>query len=116
MHREYLKPHNLYARVNGETVEFPEFSVLRDSVRTVTTDWADPPMACVCRITVSTTDGKGHTVTAQARVIVFPFALVGGSAIAALGFLLFLRRLRHRSQQKLADAYERGRDAAGATP
>jgi P pilus assembly chaperone PapD len=113
VHHDYLKPHQLHAEANGKEVAFPEFSLLRDSVRTVTTVWSDPPMLCLCTITVSAADGQGHVVTTSTRVIVFPFALVGGLLLLILGLWLVLRTQRRRTQLKLdeasAGAYERGR-------
>lgn len=112
VHREYLAPHRLVARVNGERVAFPDFSVLRDSVRTVTTDWTDPPLLCLCTVTVSTDDGQGHTVRARARIIVFPFALAAGTLIMAIGLGLLLRGQHRRSRRKLNEVRNEAYDQA----
>jgi hypothetical protein len=112
VHKDYIRPHALKAKVNGEEVQFPNFSVLRDSVRTVTTKWADPPLACLCALTVSTRDGQGHTVTAHARIFVFPFALVVGVLLTAIGLLLLSRAQRRRSRRRLAEARQEAYEQA----
>jgi hypothetical protein len=97
VHRDFRGAGRLRVRVGGDEVQFPDFTVLRGSVREVSTRW-DPPLMCVCRATVSV-PGPGGGTHASARIVVLPLHLMA-LPLAALTVLLpiwFLRR-RHRAR------------------
>jgi hypothetical protein len=96
VHRDFIRPRELFAMMNGERVPFPDFTVLRDATRQVRTAWFDPPLICICHVRVTTDDGQGATISAEARVIVFPVRFVVGVLFAGIGLLLVTRGWRHR--------------------
>jgi hypothetical protein len=115
VHRDFIRPRNLVAVVdNGDHVEFPSFTVLRDSARRVETQWEDPPALCLCRLAVTSRDGQGRVITAVTRVIVFPLRLTLGVLVTAVGLYLLTRerlashrrRLRAREERIRREAYE----------
>jgi hypothetical protein len=90
VHHDFFGPdHNLVAEADGHKIAFPDFTILRDSTRTVTTQWADPPLACICHIKVAITKKGLPPNVLQATVVRFPIYPVGGliMAIAALFFM-----------------------------
>jgi len=122
-HRDYLHPDELVAQVGAERVTFPEFTVLRGSTRVLETNWTDPPLACLCRVRVATDDGQGHALVASTRILVFPFRLLAGVLLLAVGLALLTRTTRRRRRQarerELAqarqEAYEQARREAVAS-
>jgi hypothetical protein len=96
VHRDFIRPQDLFAMMNGERVPFPDFTVLRDATRQVRTAWIDPPLICFCHVRVTADDGQGATISAEARVIVFPVRFVVGVLFAGIGLLLVTRGWRHR--------------------
>lgn len=102
VHRDYIGPDHLVLDTGGTKVAFPNFTVLRDSTRLMSAQWA-PPLACVCHPRVVTDDGRGHRLVVTATVVVFPFRLVLGLAALLVGLALLSRALRRRSR-RAADA------------
>jgi hypothetical protein len=118
IHRDYIQPDHLVAQTStGQTVPFPPFTVLRDSKRLIETQWPDPPLACICTITVESDDGRGNLIRASARVIVFPLRFVLGIVIAAGGLFMLtrggVRRRRKATDERIdqarREAYEEAR-------
>lgn len=97
VHRDYIGRARLVADAAGARAPFPDFTVLRDSTRVVSTHWT-PPFACVCHLRVVTDDGRGHRLMATATVVVFPFRLTIGLAALIFGLALLSRSLRRRSR------------------
>ncbi len=92
VHHDFFAPdHNLLAHAEGHAIAFPDFTVLRGSTRTVTTQWADPPLACICHITVAITREGIPPHALQATVVRFPVYPAGG-LIAALATLYLMWR------------------------
>ncbi len=92
VHHDFFAPdHNLLADAEGHAIAFPDFTVLRGSTRAVTTQWADPPPACICHITVAITRKGLPPHALQATVVRFPVYPVGG-LIAALATLYLMWR------------------------
>ena len=112
VHRNFFRPRELDAEVNGERVPFPNLVVLRQATRTVRTSWTDPPLLCLCHVRVSTMDGHGHPVTVEATVLVFPLRLVLGILLAALGLLLLSRGIAGRWRRHQAELLDRIRREA----
>ncbi|MBF9131692.1 hypothetical protein I0C86_22385 [Plantactinospora sp. S1510] len=98
--RDFLGDGRLRARVAGDSVPFPDFTLLRGADREVSARWADPPLACVCRVTVAVVGSDGVTRDATATIVVLPLHLIGsGAALVVallLGWLLVRRRRRSR--------------------
>lgn len=94
VHRDFRGPDRLRLRVAGRTVPFPDFTVNRGAVRHISTVWADPPLACVCRATVTLTAPDGTPHVLSARVIVVRFHLIAVALGGAL--LVFVTVLRAR--------------------
>lgn len=123
VHRDYISPGRLVADTGGTRVPFPDFTVLRNSTRVVSTDWS-PPLACVCHLRVVSDDGRGHRLVAAATVVVFPFRLVFGLVVLVVGLALLSRGLRRRSRRTTharveaarQEAYERASRDLAATP
>ncbi len=107
--RDYIRPHRLVAIIDGKRVPFPDFTVLRNSTREVETEWTDPPLFCVCTARVTTDDGHGNPVTVTARVFIFPFRVVGGILIAAVGLGLLFWTLRRRAKERTEARFELAR-------
>jgi len=96
----------LTAVAAGTRIWFPPFTVLRESTVSMTARWANPPVMCVCHITVSVVTA-GHRSLASVTVVIFPLAqaLAGIAVLTALVLAFLLARRRSR----LRDAYEAGR-------
>jgi hypothetical protein len=81
----------------GTAVPFPDFTVMRDSTRDISTTW-NPPLICICHPTVSLIGADGQLHSQSVRVIVFPLTLfvtlLGGLLIVAL-LTVWLRRRYH---------------------
>ncbi|MEO3810925.1 hypothetical protein ABGB17_18150 [Sphaerisporangium sp. B11E5] len=94
VHRDFRGAGRLTARVGDDVVRFPDFTVLRGSVREVSTSW-EPPLMCVCRATVSI-PGPGGGTHASTRIVVLPLHLMAIplAALAALSLFWILRRRR----------------------
>jgi P pilus assembly chaperone PapD len=98
VHRDFRGSTHLAVNASGTMVSFPDFTVLRGSTRDVSIMW-QPPIACICHLTVAFRNASGATQSASVRVIVFPLwetlaflAVVG----AALTYVLLRRRRRRR--------------------
>jgi hypothetical protein len=114
VHHDYVHPHGLAARIGGRTLAFPDFTVLGGATRVVSAQWTDPPLFCLCRVSISVPDGGGEAVTLQATITVLPVREAAGTLIAALGLLLLLRAGRGYHRRALARARRQGyQDALG---
>jgi hypothetical protein len=89
VHRDFVGGDRLAARVAGGTAPFPDFTLLRGSSRQVSARWTDPPLFCVCRVTVSATNPGGPSPNATTTIVVLPLRLIG-SVLAAVLVLLLL--------------------------
>jgi hypothetical protein len=96
VHHDFAGRERLRARAGGDDVPFGDFAVLRESARVVTTDWHDPPLFCVCRVSVTVDDGRGGTTTATARVVVLPLRLIAALLLIGVGGGLVVRERRRR--------------------
>jgi hypothetical protein len=107
VHQDYIASSRLVATVpDGHQIQFPDFTVLRESTREVEADWLNPPLICVCKVTVTGDDGNGHLLAAQADVIVFPFRTVAGLLLAAAGLFILRKQLRRRQRRMAAARLE----------
>ncbi|MFC4531524.1 hypothetical protein [Sphaerisporangium dianthi] len=117
VHRDFRGRGRLHVRVGGDDLAFPDFTVLRGSVREVTTQW-NPPLMCVCHAAVSIPAADGTRRSATARIIVFPLHLlaVALGVLAALLTLAWFARRHYRAKVLAAAAAlnaAEGHDATG---
>lgn len=99
-HRDFVGDDRLHARVGGERVPFPEFTLLRDGSQRISTRWTGTPLLCVCRATLTVPNPDGTSRSAATTVVILPLHLIAPAlllllALPALGWLL-RRHLRHR--------------------
>ena len=104
VHQDYYQPNGVLGSASAGTVSFPDFSVLRQTVRTVGGEWRTPPLLCWCAVRAYGDDGKGTTVSASTRVFVFPFRLLIGLLVASVGLYLARSELRNRRSARQAVA------------
>ena len=112
VHRDFRGPTQLVLTAGSTVTAFPDFTVLRDSTRKVSTTW-DPPLICICHPTVSFANADGSIQTASIRVIVFPLYQLG--IIIAVLLLIWwgVRRWRRRNRARFANAVSQRNPAAG---
>jgi hypothetical protein len=99
----------LRATIAGHgSIEFPGFSVAPGGARTVRAVWQAPPLVCLCRVRLETTNRHGQPIVLQQRILVFPVRVVGGGIVAVLGLaaLVWLARTRGREEPEPAAAEE----------
>ncbi|WP_266244090.1 hypothetical protein [Micromonospora lupini] len=96
LHRDFVAADRLRARVAGEDVAFPEFTLLRDGSRQVSAQWDAPPLVCVCRVTVAVSNPDGRVGSAQTTVVILPLHVIGPTVGGLVVLLLLGRMLRRR--------------------
>ncbi|GGO32701.1 hypothetical protein GCM10011576_63520 [Micromonospora parathelypteridis] len=101
LHRDFVAADRLRARVAGEDVTFPDFTLLRDGSRQVSARWDDPPLLCVCRVNVAVSNPDGRSGSAQATVVILPLHLIGPT-VGGLALLLLLGWMRRRRRVRPA--------------
>ncbi|MCS5719733.1 hypothetical protein N1027_16490 [Herbiconiux sp. CPCC 205763] len=71
----------------GGSTSFPDFTVVRGGEREISAEW-QPPLMCICNVSVSIANTGGVSTTQTVQVIVFPvlpaIILVGGIALVIL--------------------------------
>ncbi|MEJ8662184.1 hypothetical protein [Streptomyces sp. MS1.AVA.4] len=92
VHRSYTGPNRITATAGGKKLVFPHITILGNSRRTVTAQWPDPPLFCVCRASVTFPTGKGEHITRTARIVIVPLPQIIGLLAAALGLFLLTRK------------------------
>jgi hypothetical protein len=108
VHRDFRGKGRLRATVRGSVfgggmVGFPDFTVLRDASREVTARW-NPPLMCVCHVTVALPGPTGTAGPATVRIVVVPVHLLASSAgvLLTLVFLGWYARRRYRAKVRAA--------------
>jgi hypothetical protein len=104
VHEDYYAPNAVLGSASAGKVSFPDFSVLRQTARTVRGQWDYPPLLCWCTVRAFGDDGNGNTVGASTRVFVFPFRLLIGLVVAMVGLYLARSELRNRRASSRAAA------------
>ena len=102
VHEDYYAPNGVLGSANAGQVAFPDFSVLRQTTRTVEGQWVNPPLLCWCAVRAYGDNGNGTTVAVSTRVLVFPFRLLIGMIVAMVG--LYLARSEMRNRRRAARA------------
>lgn len=114
VHRDFRGRTPLLLDAAGDAEPFPDFTVLRDGVRDISTTW-DPPLMCVCHPSVTVVNDDGTTSTKSVRVIVFPIwwalGILGALVVALVASRLARRRYRN---QVLSAAAALGRPVGAA--
>jgi hypothetical protein len=95
VHRDFRGPTRLVVHAAGGAAAFPDFTVLRDSTRDVSTRW-NPPLVCICHPSVSVTNPDRSVQTIAVRVVVFPVHLLGALLGLLAALIVGLRLRRHR--------------------
>lgn len=103
-HQDYYQPNGMLGSASAGTVSFPDFSVLRQTVRTVGGEWRSPPLLCWCTVRAYGDSGNGTIVSASTRVLVIPFRLLIGLLVAIVGLYLARSELRNRRTARQAAA------------
>jgi uncharacterized protein (TIGR03382 family) len=102
VHRDFVGDDRLRVRVAGDTLPFPDFTLLRGGSREVGASWTDPPLFCVCRAVVTVVDPDGASRSARTTIVILPVHLIGPGAAIVLALLLlgwlFRRRARRHFQ------------------
>jgi hypothetical protein len=98
VHRDFRGATPLKVSGAGTAAPFPDFTVMRGSMRDISTTW-NPPLICVCNPTVSFVNAAGTVQSSSVRVIVFPLPLFGliVGALLALGIVIRVTRRRYRA-------------------
>jgi hypothetical protein len=99
VHRDLVGGDRLQLRAAGATLPFADFTVLRGSSRRVGLRWSDPPLWCICRLSVAV-NNPGGASQMTATVVILPLPLMGagaagGVALGGAGWLAW-RRARRR--------------------
>jgi hypothetical protein len=96
----------LPVEIDGRQVTFPDFTVTRGATREITTNWTDPPLACVCHAVLSVPGADGVPHVVRATIVIIPLHLIGGLlfAIAFVVVVALLVRRRYRIQVTRAAA------------
>jgi hypothetical protein len=113
VHHSFTGAHGrLEVVAGGATVLFPPISVLRDSTITLVTQWAHPPLICICKITTAVVS-DGHRTIAAATVVIFPvLQVLAGAGLLVVLLLAFLLARRYQ-RRRLAVAYQAGHHVGG---
>ena len=104
VHEDYYQPNGMLGSASAGRVSFPDFSVLRQTARTVRGEWSNPPLLCWCTVRAYGDDGNGRNVSASTRVFVFPFRLLIGLLVTMVGLYLARSELRSRRLTRRATA------------
>jgi len=104
VHEDYYAPNGVLGSASGGRVTFSDFSVLRQTTRTVRGEWDNPPLLCWCSVRAYGDDGNGTTMSASTRVLVFPFRLLIGLVVAMVGLYLARSEIRNRRSAARAAA------------
>jgi hypothetical protein len=100
VHRDFVDEAGLRVRVADDTLPFPDFTLLREGVREISTNWTNPPLFCVCRATVSVPNPDGAARSASATIVILPLHLIGPAVaivlVVLLGWLLWRRKRGRR--------------------
>jgi hypothetical protein len=99
-HRDFVGDDRLRAEVTGGSVPFPDFTLTRAGSQEITTRWTNPPLLCVCQVSLAVPEPNGTSRGATTTIVILPLHLIGPAlvlllALPALGWLLS-RRLRSR--------------------
>lgn len=99
-HRNFRGEHRLGVEVAGQTVDAPEFTVMRGATREVPVRWADPPLFCFCEATFTVPDLDGSIQHMSARVVIVPLHLIGAALALIVAAVIGCVWWRTRTQRR----------------
>jgi P pilus assembly chaperone PapD len=105
VHRDFRGATAMEVAGAGSTT-FPDFTVLRESTRDVSTSWS-PPFICICHPKVTVVNGDGLTQSVKVRVVVIPLvqlAIALGALLILVVLSYLLRRRYHANVTSAAAA------------
>jgi hypothetical protein len=114
VHRDFRGPAALKLDAGGRTAVFPDFTVMRDSTRKITTTW-HPPFMCLCHVSVSIPGAHGATRSATVQILVIPAVPLGSGVLALLLLAVIIVAARRRYRRSVLRAAARLGDPADAT-
>ncbi|MFI6495690.1 hypothetical protein [Streptomyces sp. NPDC050564] len=79
----------------GDRLDFPHFTILARSQRTITTRWIAPHFFCVCQTSLTFPTANGKHLTRTARIVIVPLPQILGLLAAALRLFLLTRKGVH---------------------
>lgn len=93
VHRDFRDGAPLTVDTAGDAAPFPDFTVIRGSVRDISTTW-EPPLMCICHPSITFVNADGTVQTVTARVIVFPLHLliIAMGVLALIALLVYVRK------------------------
>jgi hypothetical protein len=103
VHRDFRGTTALAIRGTASTT-FPDFTVVRGSTREISSLW-NPPVFCVCQLSVAITNANGVSTSKTVQVIVFPVlaaSIILGVLIALAFLILFNKRRLRRREARIA--------------
>jgi len=103
VHRDFRAPSPLTVEGAGSAAPFPDFTVSRGATRDISTQW-DPPLLCVCDLTVKFANDGAAVQTSTVRVVVFPWDLLAILLAAGLLTLLTVRLARRHFRTQVTKA------------
>jgi hypothetical protein len=109
VHRDFRG--NSALAIDGTATNFPDFTVVRGSDREISATW-DPPLFCVCQLSVSIVNADGVSRSSTVQVIVFPVGVASVIlALLVIGVvtLVVIRRQHRKSVARITA----GRHASG---
>jgi hypothetical protein len=106
VHRDFRAPAPLTIDSGGSKTPFPDFTVPRDSTRSISAEW-DPPLICVCHPTVHLANTGQATQAQSVRVIIFPWHLLAMLVGGLLVVLVAIRTARRRYRAQVMKAAAR---------
>jgi hypothetical protein len=95
VHRDFRGTSQLLVKANGTSTHFGDFTIVRGSERRITTEW-DPPLFCVCHVSVAIANPDGTPQFRTVRVIVFPVRMAAVLLAALMVVIVGLRWRRRR--------------------
>jgi hypothetical protein len=104
VHRDFRGATPLKVTGAGTAEPFPDFTVMRDSTRDISTTW-NPPLICICNPTVSFVNAAGTVQSYSVRVIVLPLPPMGillGALLLGRLVVVLARRRYHANVLKAA--------------
>jgi hypothetical protein len=92
----------------ADSTTFPDFTVVRGGERDISAEW-EPPVFCICSLSVSIENAEGVSTTETVQVVVFPvvpaLVLVGGIALVILLLVFAAKQYQKGVRQAAAEMH-----------
>jgi hypothetical protein len=106
VHRDFRGASPLLLKASGAPTRFSDFTIIRGSERRITTEW-NPPVICVCHVSVAIANADGTPQLRTVRVIVFPVRIAALLLAALMAVIVGLRWRRRRYAAHVRDEARR---------